>query len=220
MSENDIKRMVLKYLIKNNKHFIAVPEVGISNNSNTNMRNKVRADIFAVNGDITIYEIKSEKDNLNRLENQLKVYQLYANKVYVVVADKFVDKLKIDDHIGIYKINNNKIELLKEAKYNEILKERYLEYWWGMELKKIFRGCRGSNTLTYNQSIEKLDKLLTYNQLKKLTLFRLKERYEEEFNKIKEAIKNNSNFPKREYKQNINVTPLKDIPFGVINEIC
>lgn len=224
MKEKDIKIKIIEYLIKTEKHFIVVPEIGLGNNS-ANSRGLSRADIFAVNGYISIYEIKTENDTLKRLQSQLETYKKYANKVNIVIAEKFLKDIKdIDKDIGIFVIRkNNKIEKLRDAVFQNIPIESYLSYWWGSELKKLFKGCKNSNLLKYQEGLEKLRNLLTDKQIENLTLFRLKERYQEESDFIKNAIKEKKYellFPKREYKKNIKVTSLKDIPFGVINPFC
>ena len=65
MAENSIKIKVLEYLLKKKKHDIIVPEVTVGNKLLSNQH--ARADIFTINNEIAIYEIKSEKDNLSRL---------------------------------------------------------------------------------------------------------------------------------------------------------
>lgn len=45
-----------------------------------------KADCVLINGSSTCYEIKSELDNLNRLEGQLHSYRKIFNKVYVVTS--------------------------------------------------------------------------------------------------------------------------------------
>jgi len=224
MKEKDVKIKIIEYLVKTEKHFIVIPEIGLGNNS-ANARGLSRADIFAVNGYISIYEIKTENDTLKRLQSQLETYKKYANKVNVVVAEKFLkDMENIDEEVGIFIIKkNNKIEKIRDAIFQDLPVESYLSYWWGSELKRLFKGCKKNNLLKYQEGIEKLKNLLTDKQIENLTLFRLKERYKEESDFIKNAIKEKKYellFPKREYKKNIKVTPLKDIPFGVLNPFC
>jgi hypothetical protein len=49
-----------------------------------------KADLAILNGTSTVYEIKSERDSLSRLANQLQNYRKVFAKVYVVVAEPFV----------------------------------------------------------------------------------------------------------------------------------
>lgn len=218
MKERKAKELVINHLLKKNKHDIAIPEVSIGKN------NSVRSDIFALNGDITIYEIKTELDTLTRLDNQLKYYKQYANKIYVVVDKKFLDKLNIDINIGIYELKNNTIKLIREAKHIELPTDNYLDYWWTKEYKEILRGFTGFSKITnYIDGRNTLKRILTEEEIKNLTLFRLKERYKDESEKIKNAIYDNSGlediFEKREYISNPKITPLKDITFGQLRTI-
>jgi hypothetical protein len=91
-----IKISLYNELLKqlNDDQFI-VPEVFLG---------KAIADLLVVNGDIHIYEIKSKNDSLSRLEHQLIRYKQCANKVTLVVDQKFItklDNLPIMDNVGI-----------------------------------------------------------------------------------------------------------------------
>lgn len=50
-----------------------------------------RADVVILNGTSTIYEIKSERDSLTRLKNQLIDYRKVFAKTYVITAESHVD---------------------------------------------------------------------------------------------------------------------------------
>ena len=97
MNEKDIKIQVIDWLHKNEKHAVIVPEVTLGDS----FYDRVRADVFALNGSISIYEIKSEKDTLDRLDNQIEKYTRYANKVSVIVDSKFLGKMTLPDSVGI-----------------------------------------------------------------------------------------------------------------------
>ncbi|WP_024873548.1 sce7726 family protein [Tolumonas lignilytica] len=64
---------------------------------------KVIADCVVVNGSTSAYEIKTEFDTYNRLQNQLSFYKNAFEKVYVVVPENDVKKLliEISDDIGV-----------------------------------------------------------------------------------------------------------------------
>lgn len=220
MLEKEIKIKVFEYLIKKEKHSVVIPEITIGNKIKMNTSGAVRADIFAVNGDISIYEIKSEKDSLNRLDNQIKLYQEYANRVNIVVADKFMDKIDfVSENIGIYSYSNKGIKCIREPISNKIKTDKYLTYWWASELKQIFRGIKGSSNLHLEAGLKKMKELLSDDEIKNLTLFRLSERYNQESETIRKILleKDYENlFPRKSFNKKIKVTPLKDIPFGVI----
>ncbi|MDM1073636.1 sce7726 family protein [Empedobacter brevis] len=84
----------------------------------------VRADIAVVNGVLHGYEIKSEKDSLIRLENQMLEYNKFFEYVTIVSCTKFINKI-IDispSHCGVISAEmiNNKVVLktIRKAKKN------------------------------------------------------------------------------------------------------
>lgn len=217
MKEIEAKQLVIKHLINKKKHDVAIPEISIGNNN-------VRSDIFALNGDITIYEIKTKSDTLTRLENQLKYYQQFANKVYVVVDKKFLDKLNINENVGIYELKSNNIKLIREATSQNISIANYLSYWWTIEYKEILRGIKGFSKITnYEDGQKALKNILSDDEIKQLTLYRLKERYKEESDEIKYALNNEHEldkiFKKRKMSKILKITPLLEIPFGQLKSI-
>ena len=216
MTEKDIKIKLIEFMIKKNNHDIIVPEVTVGHKSSDHKQ--VRSDIFAINGDISIYEIKSEKDSLQRLSNQIENYKEYANRVNIVVAEKFLPKLNLDDAIGIYSVNSRGVKEIKPAKSQNCNCENILEYWLSNELKDFLRGYKGISKLDKEELKNKIKFLLNEVQIYNATLLMLKKRYIKESNIIKNQIQNNSleSFPKRGLSINSNTTPLKDIPFGYL----
>lgn len=63
----------------------------------------VIADVVAVNGHICAYEIKSDKDSLLRLPNQVEFYDKNFEMNSIIVGEKFEKKIndKIPSHWGI-----------------------------------------------------------------------------------------------------------------------
>ncbi len=77
-----------------------------------------KADLAILNGTATVYEIKSERDSLARLENQLLNYRKVFAKIYVVVAEPFVPQIieSTSDDIGIMSLARwNRIKTVREA---------------------------------------------------------------------------------------------------------
>ena len=64
---------------------------------------KSRADLVAVNGHFTAYEIKSDFDSLKRLLSQVKEYDKVFEKNYIVIGKKFINQIEpqIPKHWGI-----------------------------------------------------------------------------------------------------------------------
>lgn len=85
---------------------------------------KARADVVVVNGYFTGYEIKSDVDSLQRLPTQIKEYDTYLEKNYIVVGQKFASKVHeyIPEHWGIIVATEKKdsvsLEFRRPAKQN------------------------------------------------------------------------------------------------------
>ena len=52
-----------------------------------------KADVVILNGTSTVYEIKSERDSLARLENQLSNYRKVFAKIYVIASESHVQEV-------------------------------------------------------------------------------------------------------------------------------
>ncbi|MCW5731272.1 MAG: sce7726 family protein [Alphaproteobacteria bacterium] len=52
-----------------------------------------KADLAILNGTATVYEIKSERDSLSRLERQIESYKQVFAKVYVIAGENHVDEI-------------------------------------------------------------------------------------------------------------------------------
>jgi hypothetical protein len=77
-----------------------------------------KADVAILNGTSTVYEIKSERDTLSRLENQLQNYRKVFAKVYVVVAEPFIDQVLqvTDEDIGVMSLVRwDRVRTVREA---------------------------------------------------------------------------------------------------------
>ena len=71
---------------------------------------KARADIVTVGEIFTGYEIKSDKDSLQRLSTQIPEYDIYLEKNYIVVGEKYSSKIKeyIPKYWGIIVVSESK----------------------------------------------------------------------------------------------------------------
>lgn len=77
-----------------------------------------KADLVILNGTSTVYEIKSERDNLDRLTAQLASYFKVFSRVNVITSELHVDTLlaKVPPYVGILLLNNRlKISTVREA---------------------------------------------------------------------------------------------------------
>lgn len=77
-----------------------------------------KADLVILNGTATVYEIKSERDSLSRLRNQLEMYRKVFAKVYVIAAERFVEEIlrESDSHVGVLKLSPRfQVQTVREA---------------------------------------------------------------------------------------------------------
>jgi hypothetical protein len=77
-----------------------------------------KADLAILNGTSTVYEVKSERDSLTRLERQLNAYAKVFAQVYVIVAEHHVDAVRssVPGDVGILVLNTrHHISTLREA---------------------------------------------------------------------------------------------------------
>lgn len=81
-----------------------------------------KADFIMINGRGVVYEIKTDLDNLLRLENQIRDYYKVFSYVYVVVGNKQLQHVREflrDKKVGIYELTSNgKLICRKKASYN------------------------------------------------------------------------------------------------------
>ena len=77
-----------------------------------------KADMAILNGTATVYEIKSERDSLVRLERQVRAYSDVFARVYVIAADAHVDAVlrTVPDGVGVLCLNRrHNISTVREA---------------------------------------------------------------------------------------------------------
>jgi hypothetical protein len=77
-----------------------------------------KADVAILNGTATVYEIKSERDSLSRLERQITAYATVFAKVYVIAAESHVQAVAktVPNFVGILRLNSrHHISTVREA---------------------------------------------------------------------------------------------------------
>jgi hypothetical protein len=77
-----------------------------------------KADLAILNGTATVYEVKSERDSLSRLERQVTAYATVFAQVYVIAAENHVDGVisSVSRDVGILRLNSrHQISTLREA---------------------------------------------------------------------------------------------------------
>lgn len=98
-----IKCLFIDYLISRNDDSI------IGNEFMYGTKRKLVDLIIFHSQKTTAIEIKSNNDNLSRLEEQIQEYKKIFDYVIIVTTEKYQDKIidKTSDDVGIYVINNN-----------------------------------------------------------------------------------------------------------------
>ncbi|MBX9794397.1 MAG: sce7726 family protein [Burkholderiaceae bacterium] len=77
-----------------------------------------KADLVILNGTSTVYEIKSERDNLDRLSAQLASYFKVFSRVNIITSENHVNTLlaTVPSYVGVLLLNNRlKISTAREA---------------------------------------------------------------------------------------------------------
>lgn len=106
---------------------------------------RARADIVAVNGHVSAYEIKSDFDSLKRLETQIPEYDLIFEMNYIVTGQKFIDECLniVPEYWGVILIKKNEkgkifINFLRRAKINpNITFENFIGLLTSEQVKQI-----------------------------------------------------------------------------------
>jgi hypothetical protein len=110
--KNEVIKEIYKRKKQTFKDVVILNEFGI---------NFSKADFLAVNGHVTIYEIKTDLDSLSRLDGQIEDYLKVAQYVNIVTSPKFVKELSghLPSNVGILVFNEkNKLEVYREAILN------------------------------------------------------------------------------------------------------
>ncbi len=67
-----------------------------------------KADLVILNGTATVYEVKSERDSLSRLERQVAAYTKVFGQVYVIAAESHINEVRrsVPEEIGILQLTS------------------------------------------------------------------------------------------------------------------
>ncbi len=201
------KLLLKKYSLKNT---IALNEFNIG---------KSIADFVLLNGEAIVYEIKTELDNLEKLDKQIVDYCQFGDKVYIVTSSKHVNKLiKLYNNstIGIIELTSrNALKTLKEATSNvatfsyeklfkTLRKQEYLEiideyFHFVPEVSntRIFKECLA---LAKNIEVSLFQKLVV-NKLKSRNISNPKKIHEKVIPESLKHICYTLDFSKNEYEK-------------------
>ena len=131
MNDKNIRKILIAYLKTRNTNMRIYQEKGIGNSI---------CDVMVVEDCLIGYEIKSDVDNYSRLKEQVKAYNLFFDKNYIVVSDKHINSVneKILNSWGIICVRENDIFIEREAKKNkDVSRRKQLSVLWKLELKNL-----------------------------------------------------------------------------------
>lgn len=146
-----------------------------------------RIDIAVINGKIHGYEIKSERDTLNRLPNQIDIYNQVMDTVTIVVGRNHLGKVRnmVPNWWGIYtaEMKNNtelKLEIEREPLFNEEVNPYYVaQLLWrdeALEILKEINCAKGVLSKPRDIIWERLVNSLSLEELQKHVRNKLKNR--------------------------------------------
>ncbi len=141
LNDKDMREVLFDYYESTNERLRFFEELCIA---------KSRADAILVRENCLIgFEIKSDRDSLERLESQVKNYSKFCNLCYIVTGNKHIDKITehVPEFYGIIKICYDEdkklcLEIEREAQRNpkEVLKRKIkhqLSLLWRPEIVRI-----------------------------------------------------------------------------------
>lgn len=151
---------------------------------------KTRTDAMMVTENELIgIEFKSDKDTLDRLARQVKDYNRFCDKNYLVIGQHFIERQDslseiLPEFWGIYSVTMNedgskKLELLREASPNPKCRiKNQLKILWRTELIHLVKGNKLGGVTAYNKKelCDKLYKNIEKNALRQMICNELLER--------------------------------------------
>ena len=175
--DSDIRKILYSNFLQEKK-FIKNPEDTIIIDEFSGGYSTARIDISVLNGSFHGYEIKSERDTLERLPNQIEYYRKIFEYITIVTTEKYVEKI-----FGVFVVQKNR-NGLKLKKIKSPKKNKNIDYWelskllWKDELKEILREnkIKKVSSLTRLELTKKVAENIPNNSIKKFVLMKIKNR--------------------------------------------
>lgn len=148
LKDKDIRKALIFRLTKENQGhtFRMISELGICDGAS-------RVDIAVANGKLCGYEIKSDKDNLERLPGQIDAYNKTFDKITIIVGKRFESEILdiVPEHWGVEvaymnRFGNISFKKVRGAKINrKVDPKALLQLLWKEELVGLLkdRGIKG-----------------------------------------------------------------------------
>lgn len=181
LTDLDIRNALIDKLVRENqnKEYRILEELVIC-------EGRARADVAIANGLFKGYEIKSDVDTLDRLSNQVKMYDATFDKCIIVVGKKFENKIEmyVPEHWGIISAYENKfgnisLKNIRSASFNKRITYGGLtDLLWSSELRLLMKNnkVRGYSNKTKPELVEMIESSVEFANLKQYTRETLKHR--------------------------------------------
>lgn len=131
MNDREIRNILISYLQAQGKELRIYQEKNIGN---------AICDLMVVSDHITGFEIKSDRDNYQRLSEQVRIYDRFFDRNYLVVGHTHASSAaeRVPQHWGILCIEKDRVTTLRAAKDNKTVSRRaQLSVLWKLELKNL-----------------------------------------------------------------------------------
>lgn len=131
MNDKSIRQILISFLLSQDSKLRIYQEkpIGVS-----------VCDLMAVSEILTGYEIKSDADDLRRLERQVEAYDRFFDKNYIVVGESHISEVlgKVPLYWGIVVITEDSVYIRRKAMQNRNVSRRsQLSILWKLELKNL-----------------------------------------------------------------------------------
>ena len=131
MKDKEIRKILIEYLKSQGTEMRIYQEKSIGNSI---------CDLMTVTDKLTGYEIKSDSDNYQRLNDQVLTYDRFFDFNYIVIGQVHSSSAasKVPYHWGIICIESDNVTVFRKAKLNKRVSRRsQLSVLWKLELKNI-----------------------------------------------------------------------------------
>ncbi len=131
MNDKEIRKILIAYLQARGLEMRIYQEKSIGN---------AICDLMTVTDKLTGYEIKSDRDNYRRLDEQVRTYDRFFDENYIVVGHSHASSAedRVPAHWGIILIEKDNVTVKRQARVNRSVSRRsQLSVLWKLELKNI-----------------------------------------------------------------------------------
>lgn len=176
MNEKEIRSCLIEYLSKRHElsNTVFISELFVNNFA-------CRADLVMANGQLSVFEIKSKFDTLNRLPFQIQNYTSSFENVVVVCAEKHIKKVldAYDSGIGVWLIRDNGQIIIKRRSNKINLKvDSWLMHLSVNELRDLLKTFKIITTGKREDLLDRIQKSIPKYKVREYVLNYFKGRHE------------------------------------------